>query len=223
MAVTLFAESIVTVQDGEEPAHAPPQAVNPAPEAGAAVSVTSEFAGSFAVQLVPPADVQVIPPPATVPLPVTVTVSGKVVADGVNDAFTLWSELIETVQLLAKPEQAPPHPPNAKPESGISSSVTVEPVVTSQVQLVSDGLQSMFPPWTLPPLLAESPVTSTESVFVPGAGVVVKVAMASSSLPLNVSVHVEVPKQSPLQPVVKSQPEWGVAVRVTLPLVAVVV
>jgi hypothetical protein len=69
----------------------------------------------------------------------------------------------------------------------------------------------------------ESPVTSTESVFVPGGGVVVKVAMASSSLPLNVRVHVEVPKQSPLQPVVKSQPEWGVAVSVTLPLVAVVV
>ena len=177
-AVTLFAASIVTVQVSVAPAHAPPQPVNPAPEPGVAVSVTAELDGSLAVQPAPPAEVQAIPPPVTVPSPVTETVSAKVVADGVNDAFTLLSASMDTVQLVAVPAQAPPQPVNAYPDSGVARTVTVEPVVGSHVQLLSDGSQSMLPPFTLPPLSAESPVTSTESVLVPGGGVVEKVAVA---------------------------------------------
>ena len=50
--------------------------------------------------------------PATVPLPVTETVSANVVADFVKVALTAWSSLIVTVQLGPLPPQAPPQPPN---------------------------------------------------------------------------------------------------------------
>ena len=61
-----------------------------------------------------------------------------------------------------------------------------------------------------------------KSVLVPDPSCV-KVAVATSSLPVRANVHVvEVPTQWSLQPL-KSQPAFGVAVSVTLPLVAEVV
>jgi hypothetical protein len=112
-AETVFAASIVTVQVVDEPAQAPPQALKPAPEPAVAVRVTTELAVSLALQPEPPTDVHAIPPPVTVPLPVTETASVKVVADCVNVAVRLWSVSIVTEQLAAVPVQAPPQPAKA--------------------------------------------------------------------------------------------------------------
>jgi hypothetical protein len=109
-AVTLFAELIVTEQVREVPAQAPPQPLKPAPEPGWAVSVTVVPADTSALQLDPPAEVQEMFGPATVPFPVTDTVSANVLAEVVNVALTDWSALIVRVQLLPVPLQAPPQP-----------------------------------------------------------------------------------------------------------------
>jgi hypothetical protein len=111
-AWTLFAELIVTEQVGDVPAHAPAQPLKLAPDPGCAVRVTVVPAAWSALQLEPPADVQAMLGPATVPLPVTETVSANVVADFVKVALTAWSSLIVTVQLGPLPPQAPPQLPN---------------------------------------------------------------------------------------------------------------
>jgi hypothetical protein len=111
-AVTVLEESMVTTHVGVEPAHAPPHAVNPAEAPGVAVRVTGAFAASFAEQVVPPADVQEMPPPVTVPLPLTETVNVVVVADCAKLALTLRSAFIVTEHEVAVPLQAPPQPPN---------------------------------------------------------------------------------------------------------------
>jgi hypothetical protein len=80
-AVTLRSSVIEIVQVGDVPAHAPPQPLKLAPDPGVAVSVTCDPAGSLALQPEPPAEVQAIPPPVTVPLPVTETVSAWAVED----------------------------------------------------------------------------------------------------------------------------------------------
>jgi hypothetical protein len=86
VAVTLLAVLIVSVHVDNEPEHAPPQLVKPAPDSGVAVSVTVDPVVSAAVQPDPPAEVHEIPPPVTVPRPVTETVSVWVEADAVNVA-----------------------------------------------------------------------------------------------------------------------------------------
>jgi hypothetical protein len=111
-AVTLFAVLIVTEQDRDVPAHAPPQPVKLAPELGWAVRLTVVPADTSALQLDPPAEVQEMLDPATVPFPVTETVSANVVADVVNVAVTSRSALIVTVHVTSPPPQAPPQPEN---------------------------------------------------------------------------------------------------------------
>jgi hypothetical protein len=51
-----------------------------------------------------------MPPPVTVPLPVTETVSRWVAADCVKVAATSLSASIVSVQLTAEPLHAPPQP-----------------------------------------------------------------------------------------------------------------
>jgi hypothetical protein len=111
LAVTVLALFIVTVQVVVVPEQAPPQPRKPAPESGIAVSVTVDPVVSFAVQPDPPAEVHAIPPPVTVPLPVTDTVSVWVAAVFANVACTVWSLVpIATVQLTEVPEHAPLQP-----------------------------------------------------------------------------------------------------------------
>src|SRR5579862_6566537 len=111
-AVTDFAPSIVTTHVVVVPAQAPPQPLKPAPEPGVAVSVTCVFAASSAEHVDPPAEVQLMPPPLTTPLPVTVTLRLFVAADLTNVAVTNASSLIVTVQLVSVPLHAPPQPSN---------------------------------------------------------------------------------------------------------------
>ena len=89
VAVTLLAVLIVTVHVDDEPEQAPPQPMKPAPASGVAASVTDDPVVSLAVQPDPPAEVHVIPPPVTVPRPVTATVSVCVEDEAVNVAWTV--------------------------------------------------------------------------------------------------------------------------------------
>src|SRR5437773_2153917 len=77
VALTAFAAFIVTVHVVVTPEQAPPQPPNVAPEAGVAVSVMLDPVATFALQVAasPP---QSIPPPVTLPLPLTDTASGTV-------------------------------------------------------------------------------------------------------------------------------------------------
>jgi hypothetical protein len=109
-AVTVFAAFIVSAQVLAVPLHAPPQPVNVDPDSAVAVSVTVDPAASFALQSEPPAEVHVIPPPETVPFPVTVTLSGKVWVAATKVAMTLLSAVRSTVQVFPEPEQAPLQP-----------------------------------------------------------------------------------------------------------------
>jgi hypothetical protein len=111
-AVTLFAELIVTEQDRDVPAQAPPQPLKLAPELGCAVRVTVVPADTSALQLDPPAEVHEMLGPATVPFPVTETARANVVADVVNVAVTSRSSLIVRVHVKPLPPQAPPQPEN---------------------------------------------------------------------------------------------------------------
>jgi len=137
-ALTLFATSIVTVQVVFRPLHAPSQPMNVAFAAGVAVSVTSDPSSSFAVQVLPPTP-HWIPPPATVPGPVTVTDKEFLpAAPGavLKVAVTLFAAFMVTEQVVAVPVQAPPHPRNVAPASGVAVRVTVEPDVWFTVQVV---------------------------------------------------------------------------------------
>jgi hypothetical protein len=107
VAVTFRSADIVTVQTALLPLQAPPQPVNEPPDGGVAVRVTSVSAVSSAAQPEPLPDVHAIPPPVTVPVPLTVTVRRGLR----KDALTEWSAFICTTQLLVVPEQSLPQPP----------------------------------------------------------------------------------------------------------------
>jgi hypothetical protein len=177
--------------------------------------VTVVPAASSALQLDPPAEVHEMPPPATTPLPVTETVSANVVAAFVNAAFTVVSESSWTVQLVSVPEHGPPQPLKVYPLSGSSTSVIVEPVKTSHVQLASPVSQLIEPPLTFPPSLLESLVLLTVSVWLPGFEADVKFAVTSFALPFSVTTQI-----SFSVPFVSSHPDqlekvhspWSVAV-----------
>jgi hypothetical protein len=224
-ALTVLSLVIVKVQLVFEPEQAPPHTVNPAPEPGVAFSVTEAPESMVAVQPEPPADVQLIPLPVTVPFPLTVTASVCDDAPFTKAAFTVWSDSIWTVQLVAVPEHGPPHPAKSKPEFGDWRTVTVEPVVTSQVQPVSPGEQLIepSPPLTVPPSLFASPVTLTVRVLVPEPACVKTATSSSLSVEARVNVQgLTVPLQSsePSQPS-NVQPGEGVAVSVMTALLLV--
>ena len=71
---------------------------------------------------------QLIPPPVTVPFPLTETVSVKPAVGGgvapLNVAVTFLDWFIETVQVVAVPPQAPVQPRKVAPVAGVATSVT---------------------------------------------------------------------------------------------------
>jgi hypothetical protein len=74
LAETLFAAFIVSAQVLDLPPQAPPQPAKVAPDAGLAVSVTLEPDFSLELQALAPLP-QSMPPPRTLPRPLTETVS----------------------------------------------------------------------------------------------------------------------------------------------------
>jgi hypothetical protein len=196
-AVTVFAALNVTVQVGDVPAHVPPpQPVKVAPLAGVAVRVTAEFAACPAlVQVVAPAP-QLIPPPDTVPFPVTDTESVKPVpaAPPVNVAVTFLDWVMETVHVVAVPPQAPVQPAKIAPTAGVATSETVAPEAKLAEQISAPPPQLIAP---LPPVTAPFPLIVTPRTFACAKVAVIAVG------PVMVTVHVGlVPAQvPPLQPV----------------------
>ena len=213
-AVTVFAALNVTVHVGAVPVHVPPpQPVNVAPLEGVAVRVTAEFAACPAlVQAVAP-EPQLIPPPVTVPFPVTETVRVKpvpVVAP-LKVAVTFLDWVIDTVQVVALPPQAPVQPMKVAPSAGVATSPTVAPAAKLAEQMDAPPPQLIAP---LPPVTAPFPLIATERTF---ACVNVAVTAAAAVI---VTVHVgAVPVQLPVQPV-KTYPSPGEAVSVTAELSA---
>jgi hypothetical protein len=111
LAVTDLALLIVSWQVELDPEQAPPQPRTPAPDSGTAVNVTDDPVGSLCVHTDPPAEVHAIPPPVTVPLPVTETLNVCVAALFAKVPWTVRPAVpMETVQLIAVPEQAPLQP-----------------------------------------------------------------------------------------------------------------
>ena len=91
-----------------------------------AVSVMLDPVATFALQVAasPP---QSIPPPVTLPLPLTDTASGTVEpVPPENAAVTLRSTVIEIVHVDDVPVHAPPQPLKEPPEPGVAVSVTSE-------------------------------------------------------------------------------------------------
>ena len=136
VALTLLSVFIVSAQlVVVSAAHAPPQADNAYPLAGAAVSVTEAPSINVALQSVPHA--MTSSPPASVPVIVpllgAVTVS---VRAGPNIAVTPTSAFTVTEQLVSLPVHPPLQPPNTYPLSGVAVNVSALPLSTVSVQSV---------------------------------------------------------------------------------------
>src|SRR5439155_16605873 len=130
-------------------------------EAGLAVRTTFEFAVTSALQEVAPLP-HLIPPPATMPLPLTETVSVKVEVPPAKDALTFFAPVIETTQVVAVPLHAPPQPVKVAPAAGVAVNVIFALAGSSALHVVAPLPQLMPPPVTVP-----LPLTDTVS----GAGV----------------------------------------------------
>jgi hypothetical protein len=205
VAVTVFATFIVTVQVVCVPEHPPPHPLNFAPAAGVAVSTTLEFAATVVLHVVAPLP-HLIAPPVTVPLPVTETESGNVDVPPEKAAVTVFALVIEKVQVVTVPLQAPPQPENVAPEAGVAVRVMLPFSVSSAVHVVAPFPQLMPPPVTVP-----APLTETVSGKVPPENVALTLFDALIS---TVQV-VAVPPHAPLQPR-KVCPIAGDAVSVTV-------
>jgi hypothetical protein len=208
VAVTLRPAVIVREHVPDEPLHDPPQLVNVSPALGVAVRVTFVPAASVVEQVVPPTP-QVSPPPLTVPLPVTETLSGKV--DGPVEpppekfAVTDLSPDIVTVQVAPLELVQPLQLVNDPPEGGVAVKVRLSPAVSSAVQPDDEPLVHVIPP----PVTVPFPVTET----VRRGFRKVPVALLSSSIS-NVQLRDE-PLQAPLQPS-KRKPWSGVSTIVSV-------
>jgi hypothetical protein len=187
-----------------------------APGAGVAVSVTAEFTGSVALHPAAPLP-QLIPPPLTVPLPVTTTASSTDVVPPpppvVNEAITDLAPVICTVQVGTAPLQEPPQPENVAPAAGVAVSVTVAFTAGVVLQVVAPLPQ-------LIPLPVTVPCPETETVSrkpAPPAVPPTKVAVTLFDWFISTVQVVPDPPQAPVQPV-KVAPVAGVAINVTVAL-----
>jgi hypothetical protein len=212
-ALTDFAKFIVTVQVGALPVQAPVQPVKDAPGAGVAVNVIAEFAGRVALHPAAPLP-QLIPPPLTVPLPVTETERSTDVPPPppvVNDAVTDLAAVICTVQVGIVPLHDPAQPEKVAPVAGVAVSVTVAFTAGVAVQVVEPLPQLIPGPVTVP-----APETETVSRKpAPPAMPPTKVAVTLFDWFISTVQVVPDPPQAPVQPV-KVAPVATEAIRVTV-------
>jgi hypothetical protein len=195
-AVTVFAALNVTVHVATVPVHVPPpQPAKVAPLEGVAVRVTAEFAACPGLVHVVAPEPQLIPPPVTVPFPVTETDSVKPVpvALPLKVAVTFRDWVIETVQVVAVPPQAPVQPVKVPPSAGVATRETVAPAAKFAEQMEAPPPQLIAP---LPPVTAPLPLIATARTFA-----CVKLAVTAAAAVI-VTVQVgAVPVQLPVQPV----------------------
>jgi len=208
VAPTLFAAVIETLHVEAVSVQAPDQPVKPAPEDGDAVRMTSASMTSVAVHVVPPFP-QLMPPPATRPGPVTLTVSGTVALT--NVAVTLFDSSMTMTQLVTVPPHAPLQPPNAAPFAGMAATAIDVPT-SSFARHVSPLLPQLI--WPPPPAMFPAPETETRSSTI-GENVAVT---DLASLIRTTQVEV-VPEQAPRHSV-NALPSLAWADRRTLELTA---
>jgi hypothetical protein len=128
VAVTARAAVIDTVQ-APVPVHAPLQPAKLAPLPAAAVSVTEVPLAKLALQVLPQLMPPVLDVTVPVPLPAFVTLSVKLAVELLNAAVTARAAVIDTVQVVAVPVQAPLQPPNVDPLAAVAVSVTEVPLL----------------------------------------------------------------------------------------------
>jgi hypothetical protein len=204
VAPTVFEESNVTVQPVRVPLHAPDQPVNVEPEAGVAESATVTPCAGRSVQAVAPFP-QLMPPPLTVPRPVTDTVSvGAVVGALENVAPTVFADVIETMHVDVVSVHAPDQPVKVAPEAGVAVNVTSPSTASFAVHVVPPLPQLMPPPLTRP-----GPVTLTVSCAV----LATNFAATLFDSFMTTTQLVAVPPHAPLQPP-NAAPLSGTAERV---------
>ena len=170
----------------DAPEHAPPQPLKVLPLSGCALSVTFVFAAGVTLQTEPWLP-QLMPPPETVPLPLTLTVSVNPLE---KFATTLRAATIETVHVVDVPPHAPVQPLNVAPVDGVATSVTLAFWAKFAEQMFAPLPQLIAP---LPPLTLPAPLTVTLST-----GENVAVTLVSSVI---VTVHELVPLHGLPQPV----------------------
>ena len=207
VAVTVSARFSVTAQVVFVPVHAPPHPLNLAPAAGVAVSTMLEFAATFALHVVPPLP-HLIPPPVTAPLPVTETESENVDVPLEKVALRFFALVIERLQVVAVPLQAPPQPVKVAPEAGVAVRLMLALSGSSALHVVAP-LPQLMPP----PVIVPVPLTETVSGTVP----LKNVALTLFEVLINTVQVVAVPPHAPLQPM-KVAPVAGDAVSVTVEL-----
>jgi hypothetical protein len=189
--VTLRASLIVTLH-ASVPEQAPLQPANWKPWSGVAVRATAVPLSKEALQVAP----QSIPAGelVTLPLPPLVTVRanwpGEVLA---KLAVTLFAASTVTVQ-VAVPEQAPLHPVNWYPLSGVAVRVTGVPLLKGALQVLP---QSM-PAGEL--VILPLPLLVTVSANWPLGGMIAKVAVTLLAAVIDTVQVVVVPLQAPPQP-----------------------
>jgi hypothetical protein len=126
VALTDCAEFIVTLQ-APVPLQAPPQPANVEPESGVATKLTTVPLAKLAEHVVPqeiPEGVLVTVP---VPVPLLETVSVKDPAFALKFALTDFAASMVTLHAPV-PVQAPLHPANVEPESGVAVRFTTVPL-----------------------------------------------------------------------------------------------
>lgn len=201
-AFTVFAALSVTEQVRAAPVQAPVQPMKAELEAGVAVRVTTALPANWAEQV----DPQAMPAgdDTTVPEPDRVTVS--VTRAGVKTAVVDFAADIATVQVRAKPAQAPVQPEKTLLAAGVAVSVTLVPTGNGATQVAPQEMPAGED--------VTDPVPAPERATVKFAVLRVKVAETLRAAVM-VTVQVDaVPVQAPLQPA-KLLPDAGTAVRVT--------
>jgi hypothetical protein len=171
------------------------------PGAGVTVSVTTVWLPKFAVQF----DEQLKPVGVffTVPLPVTLTVRGKVICAKV--AVTDCGEFIVTTQ-LPLPPQAPPQLLNTEPPIGSVKRVTCDPWAKFAMHVDPQ----LIPGGVLPTMPVPLPVTLTDKLTAGAKVAVADVAPFIVTAQILPALNWQAPPQ-----LAKTQPVAGVAVNIT--------
>lgn len=125
-----------------------------------------------------------------------------------NVAVTARAAVMETVHVVAEPEQAPLHPANTEPDTGAAVNVTEAPLLNAKLhnvpQLMPAGDEVTVP------LPLPARVTVAVNVVVPD---VLNVAVTARAAVIE-TVQVLVPLHAPLQPA-NVEPPAAAAVSVT--------
>jgi len=176
-----------------------------------AVSVTLAPSAKLALQVVPqsmPAGVE-----RTAPLPVMATARSKRIgAVATNTAVAVRSWLIDSVQVVPAPVQAPPQAEKLWPAAGVGVSVTELPDAKLALQVLPQSMPAGCERST--PL----PVTVTASPKLVAGGALKAAVTVRAALIVTEQVD-PAPVQSPPQ-AVNTWPAAGVAVSVTAVLAA---